>query len=139
LEISLEANVEANQLDTKSNIIQDGVKKVGSRVTVSPGEFNSLVTRADNTYEWECLLLRFTAGPEPHVGKSIWTTPGHLHIWNPRQEKPATPWEAEIDRIFSEAAKLTETPKRKALYDRWQEIAAEQQPLIFLVTPDVLV
>jgi len=60
-------------------------------------------------------------------------------MWYPQQPKPATEWEAEIDRIFSEAAKLTDMAKRKALYDRWQEIVAEQQPLIFLVTPESLI
>jgi peptide/nickel transport system substrate-binding protein len=101
-------------------------------------EFNSLVRRIDSTHDWECILLGITGSPEPHLGKSVWTTPGHLHAWNPRQEKPATPWEAQIDQIFSEAAKEVNTAKRKALYDRWQEIAAEQQPLIFLVTQDYL-
>jgi peptide/nickel transport system substrate-binding protein len=139
LSFLLMTNVEANQRVTMCNIIQDDLKQVGIKVTVTPVEFNSLVTRVDNTFDWECILLGNTAGPEPHGGKSVWTTPGHLHIWNPRQEKPATPWEAEIDQIFSAAAKEVETPKRKALYDRWQEIVAEQQPLIFLVTPDVLV
>jgi peptide/nickel transport system substrate-binding protein len=96
------------------------------------------VTRLDSTHDWECVLIGFTAGPEPHGGKSIWTSPGQLHLWNPRQTKPATPWEAEIDGIFSAAAKEVDQAKRKALYDKWQEIAAEQLPLIFLVTPDAL-
>jgi peptide/nickel transport system substrate-binding protein len=138
LEFVLTTNVENNQRVTLCNIVQDDLKQVGMNVTVSPVEFNSLVRRIDSTNDWECILLGITGSPEPHLGKSVWTTPGHLHAWNPRQVKPATPWEAEIDRIFSEAAKEVNTPKRKALYDRWQEIAAEQQPLIFLVTPDYL-
>lgn len=121
-----------------ATIIQDDLKKVGIRVTVSPVEFNSIVTRLDNTFDWECVQIGFTGGPEPHTGKSIWTTPGQLHIWNPRQTTPATEWEAEIDRIFSQAAQEIDTTKRKALYDRWQAIAAEQLPLILLVTPDSL-
>lgn len=131
--------VASNQGVAIASIIQDDLKKVGIKVTVSPVEFNSIVTRIDSTYDWECVQLGFTGGPEPHGGKSIWTSPGHLHNWNPRQAKPATPWEAEIDQIFSKAAKLTDHAKRKALYDRWQAIAAEQLPLIFLVTPDSLV
>src|SRR5262249_35657264 len=130
--------VSSNQAVALASIIQDDLKKVGMKVTVSPVEFNAIVTRLDNTFDWECVQLGFTGGPEPHTGKSIWTSPGHLHNWNPRKEKPATPWEAETDQIFSKAAKLNDTAKRKALYDRWQAIAAEQLPLIFLVTPDAL-
>ncbi|MCL6650602.1 MAG: ABC transporter substrate-binding protein, partial [Chloroflexi bacterium] len=138
LSFVLITNVENTQRVALCNIIQDDLKKVGIKVTISPGEFNSIVSRIDSTYDWECVLLGFTGGPEPHTGKSIWTSPGHLHVWNPRQTKPATPWEAEIDKIFSQAAKEIDPAKRKALYDRWQVIAAEQLPLIFLVTPDVL-
>lgn len=119
-------------------IIQDDMKKVGIKVNFTPVEFNSLVTRIDNTFDWEAIVLGFTAGPEPHLGKSVWTTPGMLHVWNPRQTHPATPWETEIDQIFSDAAKSVDQNKRKALYNRWQEIASDQLPLIFLVTPEYL-
>jgi peptide/nickel transport system substrate-binding protein len=132
-------NVENTQRINLCNIIQDDLKKVGVKVTVSPGEFNSIVARLNNSFDWECVMMGFTGGPEPHTGKSVWTSVGNLHMWYPQQPKPATEWEAEIDRIFSEAAKLTDTAKRKALYDRWQEIVAEQQPLIFLVTPESLI
>jgi peptide/nickel transport system substrate-binding protein len=121
------------------NIIVDDLKKLGVKVSFTPVEFNSLVTRLERTYDWEAVVLGFTAGPEPHLGKSIWTTPGMLHIWDPRQSSPATLWEAEIDQIFSQAAKSVNTPRRKALYNRWQEIASDQLPLIFLVTPDALI
>ena len=50
---------------------------------------------------------------------------------HPKQVKPATDWEAEIDKIWREASQEMDKAKRKALYFRWQEIAAEQQPLIF--------
>jgi peptide/nickel transport system substrate-binding protein len=138
LSFVLLTSVQNNQAVQLASIIQDDLKQVGMKVTVSPAEFNSIVTRLDSTHDWECVLIGFTAGPEPHSGKSIWTSPGQLHIWNPRQTKPATPWEAEIDGIFSAAAKEVDQAKRKALYDKWQEIAAEQLPLIFLVTPDAL-
>ena len=51
------------------------------------------------------------------------------------QETPATPEEAEIDRIFAEAVQELDPEKRKVLYDRWQTIVAEQQWLVFTVSP----
>jgi peptide/nickel transport system substrate-binding protein len=118
--------------------IQDDLKKVGINVIVSPVEFNSLVERMRTTYDWEANVLGFTGGVEPFNGKNIWMSSGIAHVWWPRETTPATPWEAEIDRIFTAAGKETDTTKRKALYDRWQEILYEQQPLIFLVTQDSL-
>jgi peptide/nickel transport system substrate-binding protein len=68
----------------------------------------------------------------------MWASTGFLHVWNPRQTSPATPWEAEVDKLFSEAGKTVDDDKRKPVYDRFQEIVAEQQPVVFLVTPDAL-
>jgi peptide/nickel transport system substrate-binding protein len=121
------------------SIIQDDLKQVGIKLHFTPVEFNSLVTRMESTFDWEAVLLSFTGGVDPHGVKSVWTTPGFLHIWNPQQSKPATEWEAEIDQIFSQGAKTVDQAKRKALYDRFQMIASEQLPLIFLVTPDSLI
>jgi peptide/nickel transport system substrate-binding protein len=98
--------------------------------------FNDLVRRLDSKpYEWEAVILGFTGGPEPHDGANIWRSSGPSHQWNPKQTKPATPWEAEIDKIFTEGARELDLVKRKTLYDRWQVIIAEQQPLCMLVTP----
>ncbi len=118
--------------------IQEELRKLGIKVTIAPVEFNSLVERLRKTYDWEAHVLAFTGGVEPGGGKNIWLSSGLAHPWWPRQAKPATPWEAEIDRIFGAAEREPSVAKRKALYNRWQEIVYEQQPVIFLTTPDAL-
>lgn len=134
VEFNLMTNANNKERVALCTLIQEDLKQVGIKVNLTPVEFNSLVTRLNGSYDWEAHLLGFTGGPEPHTGKSIWTSVGKVHIWYPMEKTPATPWEAEIDRIFSEAAKLTDTAQRKKLYDRWQEILGEQQPVNFLVT-----
>ena len=108
------------------------------KVTVAPVEFNSLVEKLRKTFDWEANVLGFTGGPEPLNGKNVWLSSGVTHPWWPKEPQPATPWEAEIDRIFDEAGREPDVKKRKALYDRWQEIVYEQQPVIFLTTADAL-
>lgn len=61
------------------------------------------------------------------------------HLWNPEQTHPATSWEAEIDRLMGLQLTVTGGVQRKKLYDRVQEILAENQPMIFLASPDILV
>jgi peptide/nickel transport system substrate-binding protein len=61
-----------------------------------------------------------------------------LHQWHPYQTKPETEWEAEIDKIFREGAQEMDETKRRAMYARWQEIVAKQQPFVYTVTPNVL-
>lgn len=50
-----------------------------------------------------------------------------------------TPWEAEIDRLMRQQMTTLDRSQRKRLYDRVQEIAAENAPVICLASPNVLV
>jgi peptide/nickel transport system substrate-binding protein len=80
-------------------------------------------------------LSGLTGGIEPHFGKNVWSSSGHLHMWYPKQIQPATVWEAEIDKIFNQAVQILDRDKRKILYGRWQEIVADKLPLIYTVQP----
>ena len=60
-------------------------------------------------------------------------------MWAPEETKPETPWEAEIDRLMEQQLDARTYEQRKRLYDRLQEILAENQPMIFLASPDILV
>ncbi len=112
-------------------IIQDDLKKIGMKVNYAAILFNSLVTRIDATYDFDAVILGLTGGIEPHSGKNVWHSSGHLHMWNPKQKSPATEWEKEIDEIFEKGAVELDENKRKELYDRWQVIVSEQLPMIY--------
>ncbi|MGH8246339.1 MAG: ABC transporter substrate-binding protein, partial [Gammaproteobacteria bacterium] len=58
-----------------------------------------------------------------------------LHMWGPNQEKPTTPWEADIDRLFEQIALEVNQEKRKQLYFRWQEIVAQNVPFMYFAYP----
>lgn len=118
-----------------ANIIRKDLEKLGFRVNFLPLAFNQLVSKLDSTYDWDAVLIGLTGGIEPHFGSNVWKSSGHLHIWYPRQKTPATAWEAEIDKIFDTAVQELDRNKRKALYDRWQEIVAQKLPLIYTVLP----
>jgi peptide/nickel transport system substrate-binding protein len=70
---------------------------------------------------------------------NIWLSSGASHLWNPAQAQPATPWEAELDRLMRAQVAALKYDERKKLYDRVQQIVAEQLPMIPLVGPRILV
>jgi peptide/nickel transport system substrate-binding protein len=70
---------------------------------------------------------------------NFWLSSSAQHCWNPRQASPATQWEAEIDRLMREQAGQPDARRRKALFDRVQEIVWEEAPVIYLVNTDALV
>jgi peptide/nickel transport system substrate-binding protein len=121
-------------------LIQDDLKQVGMRVQVVPLELRSLIDRITQTKEYDACVLGITsydADPNPEL--NVWLSSGGMHLWNPSQKRPATDWEAEIDRLMEQQLTATNTAQRKKLYDRVQEILAERQPMIFLAAPDILV
>ena len=60
------------------------------------------------------------------------------HVWHLQQTKPATAWEAEIDSLMKQQLITPRYEERKRIFDRVQEIAKENLPLIPLVSPHVL-
>jgi peptide/nickel transport system substrate-binding protein len=76
---------------------------------------------------------------DPNTQLNVWRSSAPNHQWNPSQKTPATPWEAEIDRLLDQQAAATDHKKRKAAFDRVQDIVAQQQPFIYLVHKNALV
>jgi peptide/nickel transport system substrate-binding protein len=62
-----------------------------------------------------------------------------MHLWHPEEEKPATPWEAELDRLMNEQLTTQRYTRRKQLFDRVQEIVNQKLPVIWLASPNILV
>jgi peptide/nickel transport system substrate-binding protein len=120
-----------------AEMIRKDLETLGFKIHFQQLEFNSLIQKIDNPpYAWDAILLGLTGGPDPHFGKNVWNSSGSLHMWFPRQNKPATPWEARIDSLFSAGVKELDETKRKAIYDEWQRIAADELPLIYTVLPE---
>jgi peptide/nickel transport system substrate-binding protein len=122
-----------------ATFIQDDLKQVGITVHVAPLEFRSLLTRIFDTHDYDaCLLSLAEADTDPTPDMGLWLSSGSNHLWHPEQKTPATPWEAEIDKLMRRQMTMRDHVERKRLFDRVQEIAVEQLPLIPLVTPDIL-
>ena len=140
--------VEFSILTTSSNaqrskmatLIQDDLSHVGMNVHVVPLEFRAVVDRLLNSYNYEAAIMGLANGDtDPNPEMNVWLSSGSTHLWHPDEQKPASDWEAEIDRLMELQLVTMNYSKRKQLYDRVQEILDEQMPLICLASPDILV
>jgi peptide/nickel transport system substrate-binding protein len=123
-----------------STLIQDDLKELGVRVQVVPMEFRSLIDRVTVTKEYDaCLLGLVSFDADPTADLNVWLSSGGTHLWNPSQSHPATAWEAEIDSLMEQQLAAPSYGQRKKAFDRVQQILAENQPMIFLASPDILV
>jgi peptide/nickel transport system substrate-binding protein len=133
VEFTVATNSDNTERVAIGNVVRQDLAKLGIKITLAPEAFNTLVGKLTGGFNWEGIILGFTGGLDPHTSQNIWRSSGSLHEWWPKQEKPATPWEAEIDRLYDQAATTLDQSRRKQFYNRWQEIVAEQQPLIYFV------
>jgi ABC-type transport system substrate-binding protein len=72
---------------------------------------------------------------------NVWLSSGSTHLWNLTAKaggRLAAAWEQEIDRLMKQQMITLDPKRRKQLYDRVQELVAEQLPVIPLVSPNIL-
>jgi peptide/nickel transport system substrate-binding protein len=110
------------------------------KVHIVPLEFGSLVTRVFQTFDYEACLLGLISGDaDPTPEMNVWLSTGATHLWDLSKGRPATAWQAEIDRLMVEQLTTLSYKDRKRSYDRVQQLVADNLPLICLVSPNVLV
>jgi peptide/nickel transport system substrate-binding protein len=130
-------NVERAQMAT---IVQDDLAQVGMRVQVVTLDLRAVLDRLLKTHDYEASLLGLGgADGDPNGELNLLLSSGPTHLWHPEQDRPATPWEAEIDTQMRRQITTLDPAARKKLYDRVQALMAENLPLIPLVSPNVLV
>lgn len=137
IEFVLNTNTGNGAREKAAVLIQSDLQKLGMKVTFQPIEFNTLITKMQDTYDYECILMGLAPGTSADPADSMNTikSSGYTHEWFPRETVPSTPWEARLDTLMDAQMQTLDYAQRKKDYDEVQEIMAEQQPLIFTVTP----
>ena len=117
-----------------AQIVADECKQEGITVNVRQVEFQKIVEQMTATYDWQSLFMGFGGSTIfPSQGSNVWLSSGNLHLWYPLQQKPATDWEARVDKLYSEASCIVEHEKAAPLWNEYQKILLEQCPIIYLV------
>jgi peptide/nickel transport system substrate-binding protein len=123
-----------------ATLIQDDLGKLGMSVQIDSLEFHTMVDRLLKSHDYEAAVMGLVSGDaDPTSEMNVWMSSGDTHLWHPNQTQPATSWEAEMDRLMQQQLVELDHSKRKRLYDRVQEIVADELPVICLVSPNILV
>lgn len=123
-----------------ATIIQDDLRELGMQVQVVPLENRALLDRVFQSHDYEAAVMALASGDvDPNGEINVWLSGGPTHLWHLGQSQPATPWEKEIDDRMRRQLVTLDPQERKRLYDRVQELVAENLPLIPLISPNVLV
>ena len=117
-----------------ANFIRDDLAKVGIRMTLTPIDFNTLITNMTRDFQFEAILLGFQSSvpPSPFGGQNVWRSSGESHNWFVRQQKPATPQEARIDRALNDMLTSQDRALHRELWNEIQNIINDQAWFIWL-------
>jgi peptide/nickel transport system substrate-binding protein len=120
-------------------MMQQDLAQIGVKLNIATLDFPALLERMNKTSDYDAILLGLVnVDIDPNLQMNIWLSESEMHSWNPKQKSPATAWESEIDKLMRAQASQLDYKKRKAAWDRVQQIAAEQSPIIYLVNKNVL-
>ncbi|MFW6138483.1 MAG: ABC transporter substrate-binding protein [Spirochaetota bacterium] len=116
-------------------MIKESLKQAGINARLQLVDYDVLLTRLLDTFEWEAVIVGIEGSIEPNQSSWVWESDGPLHLWHPYQERPCTEWEKKIDRLFAMGRTTWEFEKAKKFYFQYQEIIRENLPVINLAVP----
>ncbi|HOX57472.1 MAG TPA: ABC transporter substrate-binding protein [Candidatus Paceibacterota bacterium] len=138
VEIEFSSNL-GNPLREKAAVlIQEDLKRIGLKLIYVPMEYRALLDRINVTFDYECALMGLGGGGSDPVSQmNVLRSSEELHQWFPFQKTPSTAWEAHIDALMDAQMRTLDFAQRKKAFDEVQVILAEEQPMIYTVTPFV--
>ncbi len=128
-------NVENKTRIELSTIIATDLRAVGIAATPQSVDFNTLVTQLNDSFQYEACLLGFTGSIHPITSMNVWRSTGRTHYWNPLQKTPATPWEAEIDKLAMQFAVSLDFATQQKTFFEMQQILSDNLPTLPLYYP----
>lgn len=127
------------QTERIATVIAEDLRQLGITVQVTPLELSAVLQRLFTTYDYEaCLLAVGGSTGGPNTARSMLQSSGRNHFWRLGLAAEAG-WQSEIDELMASQATVLDVTQRKAMYDRVQELVAQNLPLLPLVSPNVLV
>jgi len=122
-----------------ATLLQDDLSHLGMQVHVVPLEFRAVIDRIFQSFDYDAVIMGLGGGDaDPNPEMNVWMSNGTSHLWNLGEKQPATAWEREIDQLMQQQMVTLDYRKRKQMYDRVQQLIADNLPFIFLATPNIL-
>src|SRR6266478_2937026 len=139
VEFSIITSSSNSQRMKMATLLQDDLSHLGMQVHVVPLEFRAMIDRVFQSFDYDAAIMGLGGGDaDPNPEMNVWAFTGTSHLWHLGETKPATDWERELDQLMQQQMVTLDYAKRKQLYDRAQQLIAENLPFIFLGTPNIL-
>ena len=116
-----------------ATVIQSQLRDVGIAVQIRTVEWAAFIKEFVDKGRFDAMILGWTITQDPDIYQ-VWhssrAVAGGLNVTRYKN--------AELDALLEQARATPDMARRKALYDRLQEVLAEDQPYCFLFVPYAL-
>jgi peptide/nickel transport system substrate-binding protein len=137
---SIAVNAGKAQQVQMATIIQHDLRDAGIEVTLDSVDSHTHYERIFSNYRYEAAILALAGGDaDPNSEINVLSSQGGAHVWSLHPDHPPEGWQLEIDGLMQAQLVAPSNSERKRLYDRVQELVWENMPVIFLVSPHILV
>jgi peptide/nickel transport system substrate-binding protein len=139
VEFSIITSSSNSQRMKMATLLQDDLSHLGMQVNVVPLEFRAMIDRVFQSFDYDAAIMGLGGGDaDPNPEMNVWAFAGTSHLWHLGETKPASDWERELDQLMQQQMVTLDYTKRKQLYDRAQQLIADNLPFVFLGTPNIL-
>jgi peptide/nickel transport system substrate-binding protein len=126
-------------LEHSAVVLGEQLAKVGLKVDVVPLEQHAMLDRFFKG-EYEAIYFYIEADSfDPARSPDFWLSSGDFHLWQPRQKKPARPWEATIDDLMRRMSTTMDRDEARRLFVDVQKTMAEHLPVLYFAAPEVTI
>ena len=140
VEFSIVVSSSSTQRNQIATLVQTDLNAIGIAAHVVPIEGRSASDRLLNSHDYEAIVMGLVSGDaDPTPDMNVLMSNAQTHLWHLGEKTPATPWEAELDQLMQKQLVTMNYPQRKKIYDRVQEVLAQQLPMVYLASPNILV
>ncbi|MGH2670296.1 MAG: ABC transporter substrate-binding protein, partial [bacterium] len=116
-----------------AELMREHLRAVGIDLEIRPTEVGSLVDTVWKAWNFDLALFEPATGPDPAIGMSrLYTTEFIQKLPSTNAMGYSNP---QVDRLFVEAASVSDRKKLAELYGRIQDILVEDVPALPLVEP----
>jgi ABC-type transport system substrate-binding protein len=130
IEFSLVTNSGNNIRVGICNLLVADFEKVGVKMNYTGLDFNALVGQlTGGTYE--AVVIGFTGGSDPPLGKNVWRTDGGLHFWRYSSKESPPEWEQRINELIHTGDTTFDMDVVRQAYVDAQQLISDNVPVIY--------
>ncbi len=122
-------------MERGAQVLKESFEAVGVAVDVAPLDPGALIERL-LAGKFDAIFFNYVSSDtDPAMQADFWLSSGSGHFWNLSQATPATPWEADIDRLMTRQMSAVDPAEREALFRDVQRVFGEHLPALYFAAP----